>query len=406
MGIYFYEAQDSSILNHCVVVNAINNYGGINCLDSHPIIRNCDISHNRPYGIWCTSSNPTIESSTICHNWEMSGGGIYCGLYSSPKIINCQISNNAGGSGGGGIVCDDHSNPYISHCTISGNGGHPTGGGIDCLNHSSPTIEYCLITGNSGASGGGIYCAHNSSAVIDHCTITNNSGYPDAGAGGITIWYSDSITITNTIVEGNHGNGGIRFFNSTNVSISHCDVNSNENGNFTGEVPEDLGVLVATNTNGDSCDVFYNILLDPLFEDTTMGNYHLQSGSPCIDAGDPTYPYDPDSTIADIGAFFYDQSSVADPFEIPHPTEFRLSQNYPNPFNPITIIPFQLPYATHVSLKIYNILGQKVATLIDTRLTSGHHTATFDATHLPSGIYFYTFSSSAHTLTHKMVLLK
>jgi len=88
------------------------------------------------------------------------------------------------------------------------------------------------------------------------------------------------------------------------------------------------------------------------------------------------------------------------------PSEFELAQNYPNPFNPQTTIGFSLPQASQVELAIFNILGQKVATLIDGRMEAGRHEANFDASDQPSGIYFYRLTHQAGTETRKMVLLK
>lgn len=71
-----------------------------------------------------------------------------------------------------------------------------------------------------------------------------------------------------------------------------------------------FGELCQTNNNGDSCDIYHNIFMDPMFADTSNNTFHLTEESPCIDAGDPGYPYDPDSTIADMGAFYFDQLSI------------------------------------------------------------------------------------------------
>ncbi len=88
------------------------------------------------------------------------------------------------------------------------------------------------------------------------------------------------------------------------------------------------------------------------------------------------------------------------------PSTFSLSQNYPNPFNPSTVIEFDLPLAGPVRLEVFNILGQKVLTLIDRRLPAGSHQVDFDATDFPSGIYFYRLSYDEIRLTRKMTLVK
>jgi hypothetical protein len=94
--------------------------------------------------------------------------------------------------------------------------------------------------------------------------------------------------------------------------------------------------------------------------------------------------------------------------EIPNslPTKFDLSQNYPNPFNPTTIINYSIPTSGFVSLKVFNILGQEVATLYQGFQKAGIFKANFDATKLASGIYLYRLESSGFSETKKMILMK
>jgi hypothetical protein len=89
-----------------------------------------------------------------------------------------------------------------------------------------------------------------------------------------------------------------------------------------------------------------------------------------------------------------------------NPTTYSLSQNYPNPFNPSTTIKFAIQKAGMVSLKIYNILGQEVATLVNEDLKTGSYSYKFDASRLSSGIYFYSLTSGDFNQTKKMLLLK
>ncbi|MFA6587587.1 MAG: FG-GAP-like repeat-containing protein [Patescibacteria group bacterium] len=88
------------------------------------------------------------------------------------------------------------------------------------------------------------------------------------------------------------------------------------------------------------------------------------------------------------------------------PLMFQLNQNYPNPFNPATVIAYTLPSATHVTLEVYNVLGQRVTTLVDEQQTAGEHTATWDANPYSSGVYFYRLRAGEATETKKMLLLK
>ena len=88
------------------------------------------------------------------------------------------------------------------------------------------------------------------------------------------------------------------------------------------------------------------------------------------------------------------------------PTSYDLGQNYPNPFNPTTTIRFSIPEAGLVTLKVFNLLGQEVTTLFSGEKTSGVYEATFDASTVASGIYFYTLEAKNFSITKKMVLLK
>lgn len=88
------------------------------------------------------------------------------------------------------------------------------------------------------------------------------------------------------------------------------------------------------------------------------------------------------------------------------PAEYTLEQNYPNPFNPTTTIAFTLPVASNVSLKVFNVLGQEIETLVDNYMDAGLHQVTFNAAKYPSGVYFYRLDSGSESLTKKMMLVK
>jgi hypothetical protein len=88
------------------------------------------------------------------------------------------------------------------------------------------------------------------------------------------------------------------------------------------------------------------------------------------------------------------------------PTSYDLSQNYPNPFNPTTKISFSLPQADVVTLKVYDILGAEVATLVNGKMAAGKYELNFDASNLPSGAYIYRIVTNNFTSTKKMMLLK
>jgi len=87
-------------------------------------------------------------------------------------------------------------------------------------------------------------------------------------------------------------------------------------------------------------------------------------------------------------------------------SSFNLQQNYPNPFNPATQINYYIPVDTHVKLIIYNMLGNKVATLVDEDKSAGEYSVQFNASSLSSGVYIYRLQTNYFTATKKLTFLK
>jgi hypothetical protein len=88
------------------------------------------------------------------------------------------------------------------------------------------------------------------------------------------------------------------------------------------------------------------------------------------------------------------------------PAKYDLSQNYPNPFNPTTNINFELPFDGKVSLKIFDMTGREVASLVNEVKTAGYYSINFNASNLSSGVYFYNLKTDNFTMTKKMMLIK
>jgi parallel beta-helix repeat protein len=223
------------------------------------------------------SQNSIVQGFTIKNGQSEYGGGIQCFVVSSPSIVGNIIIDNAA-SQGGGIHCYDDSSPIIKENIIMGNSASYLGGGIRCT-HSSATITKNLIVANSVSGGtyggGGIYCNNEPAPTIDGNTITGNTAV--AGGSGIYCNYS-SPTITNSIIWNNEQDE--IFIRESTPVVSYSDVG----GGWPGEG---------------------NINADPLFVDPENDDYHLFPESPCIDTGDPGSPLDPDSTRADMGAYYF-----------------------------------------------------------------------------------------------------
>jgi len=213
----------------------------------------------------------TIINGYAQGSWpEYNGGGIFC-YNSSPKLSRLKIYNNTANENGGGIYCY-HSHPMLQKVTISNNSAYESGGGFYCYDNSVPRLQNVTITNNSASYGGGIFCHLNSSPYLVNSILWNNSPQE--------IYFC-------------------AIHDSNNITISYSDIEGGE-------------ASIVTNNNGTVNWLEGNINFDPLFADPPNGDYHLKENSPCIDAGDPNLPPDPDCTIADMGAYFYFQEIVAD----------------------------------------------------------------------------------------------
>jgi len=107
--------------------------------------------------------------------------------------------------------------------------------------------------------------------------------------------------------------------------------------------------------------------------------------------------------------YFYDNYTpelVNIKYEPPLPEFYYLSQNYPNPFNPTTCINYKLPIKGFVSLKVFDVLGKDVATLVNEEKPAGTFQVEFSSENLSSGIYFYTLNSGSYSKTKKMIVIK
>ncbi|MCK4338815.1 MAG: T9SS type A sorting domain-containing protein, partial [Candidatus Cloacimonetes bacterium] len=285
-------------------------------------------------------STTILKGITITNGFSIDGGGIYC-YYSSPSFENIVVYGNTAYNYGGGIFFLNATS-YIFNSSIYSNSGQ-VGGGI-YFKYSDATLLNCLMADNSSSIlGAGIY-SYVTNINIINCTVANNS-------------------------SGSYG-GGIFSYNSTFNIV---------NSIFYVDTPQEIfiysGTLIATYSNiqggwtGEG-----NIDLDPLFNNPENGDFHLtwanfpipdSTKSPCIDTGDPNSPLDPDSTRADMGAYYFDQSQQGTE-DIPIlSARCMLYQNYPNPFSASTTISFNIHSRNteNAEIRIYNVKGQLVRQL-------------------------------------------
>ncbi len=307
-GGLFMRNSSATIANNTIMGNIAYSYGGgLYLRDSSPTIENNTITDNsasRGGGLYLRGSSATIANNTITGNGAYSGGGLYL-IYSSPTVANNNITGNGADSGGGlylarsmatiagnaitgnsaayfgaGLYVES-SSPTVANKTIAANSADWDGGGL-YLWDSSPTVMNNAIAGNDALIGGGLYL-WNSSPTLANNTITGNGAFE---GGGLYLGYS-SPTIANTIMTFN-SSGIYRHDKAGTPTLRHNCVHGNTTYDYS-------GLANPTGTDG-------NISTDPLFVETPnagpdgewgthddyLGDLHLSSGSPSIDAGDNT----------------------------------------------------------------------------------------------------------------------
>jgi hypothetical protein len=148
-----------------------------------------------------------------------------------------------------------------------------------------------------------------------------------------------------------------------------------------------------------------------VYGNNILGKYYLWSNNSWIlTSGNISLFYNNSENSQNIQASMatatYMYITSADEAETTTPGTFSLSQNFPNPFNPVTTISFTIAQPGNVNLVIFDVLGNKIKTVVDEEKTPGKYEVKFEADNLPSGIYFYRLQKSKDVLSRKMILLK
>ena len=408
------------------------------------------------------SAGATIKSNLFRNNSIRAseidlaiGGGIDCfSLPQDKKLIidnNTFINNEVQGidAWGGAINCEKvngevliSKNIIISNSVNASSQGN--GGGICVLKGTSNKITISNnhisknnVTGRAD-DGGGIFVMNNRVAILNNIITENSCSGTDHGrGGGISVGYwgnlgGDSTNmianiINNSIINNSGTMGSGIYVNNMDNNIINNIIWGNSDPlksqiNIYGSAYEHI--VEYSNIEG-GYEGEGNIDADPEFSDTVLC-YLTESVSPCIDAGNPEPQYndmpDPDKLNNalfpalgglqnDMGAYGGPQSKwdfVTDieKYELVTPNKFILLQNYPNPFNPITVIKYSVPENSYVSLKIFDVLGSELITIVSAKQPSGDYQIEFDGSKLASGIYFYTLKTEKYIETKKMILLK
>jgi predicted outer membrane repeat protein len=429
------------VFEHCEIYDNLAEYGGGALpYNSSPLFSDCNffdnIAENKGGGMQCQGGVPELDGCTLQNNSAREGGAINC--YScSPVMTDCQFFENRCTGDGAAINCQNSSSPTITGCSFVGNmatGNASKGGAMYFWQNSDavvrecelfanmaelgaavyayncvPDFQYSVFAGNEASISGGAFYVYNASLIIKRCTFYNNYA---AETGGHISLIDCAPNINTNIIAYAASGGGIFFQYSTYSTVSYNDIYGNTGGEVTynnndpGQGPYGICIMTQTNANGDPSDQYSNITMGPAMVNPSSGNYHLQISSPCIDAGNPSLSQDPDGTVADMGAYYFDQLPVV-PVPAPMlPEQHRLLPAYPNPFNAVAVIPFEVAAQGDVRLSVYNLLGQRVATLLNQSMSVGSYRAMWDAGSAPSGIYFVRFDIGDYQQVQKVILQK
>ena len=255
-------------------------------------------------GMYNSGSSPSVANCTFNGNWADSGGGMY-NEGGMPNVTNCTFTGNTWSSAGGGMY-NSGSSPIVTNCTFMGNTACWGAAGMH-NDGSSPLVTNCTFNGNAVGgykgtswedcygSGGGMYNS-GGNPTVTNCAFTHNLAtgtiYQGSYIGGFGGGICGIGTFTNCTFSGNWstwGGGGISGPATVTICVLWGDTPDQIEGGATVNFSDVQGGYAGIG----------NIDADPLFMDPNNGNFRLQAGSPCIDAGDPNFVPAPGTTDLD-----------------------------------------------------------------------------------------------------------
>ena len=403
-------------------------------------------------GIQANNSTLNISNSSIHNCTSYSGGSISVYNMKNFSLRNSSIYSNVS-SKGGGIYAE---NSEISFNTIKvlnnttvGDEGHVSKGGGMALNNCNGIIEKSILSGNQTSDygiGGGAYII-NCNLQFDDFIVSDNTSANRAG--GMYIESSELLFNFALITSNNSSGNYISPPNSPALEINNCApvfnkttiasnsawhenhsyynllFGKNSEPKFINSILwwEDQSIDFGISGNAK---IFYsnikngwdgvgNLALDPLFVDKDNNNFNLSPNSKLIDKGIAYFSYN-DTVLSDLDKVqyvgiapdmgYYEAYNSVGVNDMSIPKSSMLNQNYPNPFNPTTTINYSIAKQSLVSIKVYDILGREIQTLVNEEKSPGNYNVKFIGNNLPSGVYFYRMQAGDYTNTKKFILIR
>ena len=312
--------------------------------------------------------------------------------------MNNEFTNGSVGNGYvlGGFILSKNSNITIKNNRIeNGYVGFAEPSGYIVSVNSDNIIESNVIINPS--MGYCVICAAISILDGSNCILRNNfifQAYGD-GYGAVVASESQYVSHNNTFVSNSVGYANL----SSDGIVSNDIIYGSSN---TVYLDESSTIQVSYSDIEGGWEGEGNIDADPLFCDPDSGDYTLAENSPCIGTGE---------NGANMGALGVGCDVILSTDTDAIPLQYALHQNYPNPFNPITTLRYDLPENSYVNVTVYDMLGRKVKTLVNTTQDAGFKSVIWNATNdygkpVSAGVYFYQIQAGEFVQTKKMVLLK
>ncbi|MFZ1290937.1 MAG: right-handed parallel beta-helix repeat-containing protein [Melioribacteraceae bacterium] len=394
---------------------------GIKLTKNYWHLKGIEIKNAGDNGIHISGNYNTVENCILHHNkdtgLQISNGGSY------NQVINCDSYSNydsvSHGENADGFApkLDVGPGNYFKNCRAYNN----SDDGWDCYES-----QYQIIIDSC-------WSFHNGYNIWgDNAFAGDGNGFKLGGN-----YISANMIIRNSIAFDNVAKGFDQNHNTAGITVYNCTAFRNGTNFSFSENPNDSIHILKNNISleGDvkialtsiqeknSWNLFTISSLEFVSLDTSLAflerneNFNFQktdflrltSNSKMIDAG-INVGINFNGSAPDLGAFEYEiETSVNNYLTIDE--KFKLFQNYPNPFNPITTIEYSIPkvasiFSSRIEMKIYDILGREVTTLVNQLQNSGHYKIQFDGNDLSSGIYYYQLKCGNYYQTKKMILMK
>ncbi|MCA9730267.1 MAG: T9SS type A sorting domain-containing protein, partial [Candidatus Eisenbacteria bacterium] len=367
-------------------------------------------------------SAPHLDRCVITGNSAPAGGGVFVRAGSAPVFEHTVIANNflnTTNAAGGGVAVIS-AELTLDFCDITDNVATGPGGGIAVI-EGQLNLYTSRVLGNSTTDaygpGGGVHCETGSAVLFNSLIAGNSVVGSDSDGGGLYFFFSDNSEVRSCTVVGNttngpngHGGGIACFLASPVIEQSIVAFNLAGRGLYCvdgSSVPQVSCSDIFGNAEGDGIcgdDVYGNFSADPLFCNRAVGNYTLQTSSPCAPGHHPT-----GASCDLIGAFGTGSCNASDVGD-PEAVSFRHFAS-PNPCGSETGIHFTLPAPARVRVTIFDATGRLRRVIADDRYAAGTHRVGWDVRDdegrpLGSGVYFYTVGVDGRSSAGRLVVAR